>query len=271
MRSKSVVVAVCAGLLAALSPQPAGAISDGVPDVDHPNVGALLLEVDPVGQPGGLEVSCSGALLSPRHFITAAHCLEFLEPEGYTADNLAVTFDQDAVSSPTTVAVSGFAVHPQANQRRSDPYDLGVVTLAAPVQGLTPISLPTEGFLDAVAAGGGLRGHSFVNVGYGYVPNDRGRPDGDGVGLRRQSTSPFGGLTQSYLVLLMRTDATGEGGSCFVDSGSPKLFEPVPGAQSNLAVAITTTGDRWCRAENQNQRLDLPAVRAFLDDFVAVP
>lgn len=34
MRSKSVVAAVCAGLLAALSAQPAGAISDGVPDVD---------------------------------------------------------------------------------------------------------------------------------------------------------------------------------------------------------------------------------------------
>jgi hypothetical protein len=48
MRSKYVMVAVCAGLPAALSPQPAGAISDGVPDVDHPNVGALLLEVDPV-------------------------------------------------------------------------------------------------------------------------------------------------------------------------------------------------------------------------------
>jgi hypothetical protein len=26
-------------------------------------------------------------------------------------------------------------------------------------------------------------------------------------------------------------------------------------------------GDRWCRAMDQNQRLDLPAARAFLDDF----
>ena len=40
---------------------------------------------------------------------------------------------------------------------------------------------------------------------------------------------------------------------------------------SNLAVAITTSGDQWCRAQNKNQRLDPPAVRAFVDDFVAVP
>jgi hypothetical protein len=249
----------------------ASAVSDGVPDVNHPNVGALLLESDPAGRPGELDVSCSGALLSPRHFLTAAHCLGSLEAEGYTVDNLAVTFDQDAVSAPTTAGVSAVAVHPHAFRQPSMPYDIGVVTLAEPVAGLTPISLPTERLLDRAAAQGGLRGHSFVNVGYGYVPNDRGRPDGDGLGLRRESTSPFAGLTLGFLRLLMRTDATGEGGSCFGDSGSPKLFEPVPGAQSNLVVAITTGGDRWCRAQSKNQRLDLPAVRAFLDHFVAVP
>jgi hypothetical protein len=135
MRSKSAVAVVCAGLLSALLPQPAGAISDGVPDVGHPNVGALLLEFDPDGQPGVFDVSCSGALISPRHFLTAAHCLSFLQLEGYTAESLAVTFDQDALAAPTKLAVSGYAVHPETSRRRSDPYD----------------------------------------VGYGYVPNRRGR------------------------------------------------------------------------------------------------
>jgi hypothetical protein len=45
----------------------------------------------------------------------------------------------------------------------------------------------------------------------------------------------------------------------------------IVGALSDLAVAITSGGDRWCRAQNRNERLDLPAVRAFLDDFVPVP
>jgi hypothetical protein len=42
MRSKSIPAAFCAGLLVDLSAQPAGAVSGGVPHVDHPNVGALL-------------------------------------------------------------------------------------------------------------------------------------------------------------------------------------------------------------------------------------
>jgi Phage integrase family len=98
------------------------------------------------------------------------------------------------------------------------------------------------------------------------VPNDRGQPSFEFDGLRRQSTSPFKGLTQAYLLLHMRTDATGEGGSCFGDSGGPKFFEPVPGKLSNLALAVTSGGDPVCRAHSVNQRLDIPSVRTFLDD-----
>jgi hypothetical protein len=54
-------------------------------------------------------------------------------------------------------------------------------------------------------------------------------------------------LGADYLRRLMRTDATGEGGSSHGDSGSshgdsgsPKLFEPVPGELSNAAAAITS-------------------------------
>jgi hypothetical protein len=261
MRPIPYLATALAVLAAALLPASAGAISDGVPDADHPYVGAVLARF----APDDLGV-CTGVLISPRHVLTAGHC-----SGGVALDALSVTFDQDALSAPTTIAVSDTAVHPLANHTRAIGYDLAVLTLAAPVQGIAPARLPTEGFLDRAADQGGLRGHSFVNVGYGWVPNDRGRPDGVPPGLRRMTTSPFMALTQGYLKLLMRTDATGEGGTCFGDSGAPSLYEPVPGARSNLAVAVTTGGDRWCRAMGRNQRLDLPEVRAFLDDFVPVP
>ena len=254
---------VCAALVLAIWTQPAYAISDGTPDFDHPNVGALLLEFDPVGQPGAYEVSCSLSLLSPGHALTAAHCVNWLEAEGYSAGNLAVTFDQDALNNPATIGVTDIAIHPDAFAHRAYPLDMAVLTLASPVAGIDPIELPEPGFLTTAAARGGLRGHSFVQVGYGWVPNDRGRPGGTPPGLRLQTTSPFAGLTTSYLNLLARTDATGGGGACFVDSGSPTFYA----RGSNLALAMPAGGDRWCRAMDQNQRLDLTAARAFLDDY----
>lgn len=69
----------------------------------------------------------------------------------------------------------------------------------------------------------------------------------------------------------MRTDATGEGGSCLGDSGSPRFFEQVPEERSNLVVALSSGGDAVCRAHNFNQRLDIPSVRSFLGDFVPLP
>ena len=254
---------LCAALALAIWTQPAYAISDGTPDFDHPNVGALLQEFDPVGEPGVYEVACSLSLLSPTHVLTAAHCLGDLEPLGLTAANLAVTFNQDAFADPAPIAVTAYTIHPAAFARRAYPLDMAVLTLASPVAGIDPIELPDPGFLDDEAAHGGLRGHRFVQVGYGWVPNDRGRPDGTPPGLRLETTSPFAGLTTSYLNLLANTHATGTGGACYVDSGSPTFYAP----GSNLALSMPAGGDKWCRAMNQNQRLDLPEARAFLDGF----
>lgn len=262
---------VCLGLVPLLHGGAAHAISDGVPDTDHPNVGAMLVEIDPANRPGQFTPVCTGSLLSANHFLTSSHCLLPLAQFGLGPQNVAVTFDANLLAVTRIIPASAVSIHPNALEQRSDADDVGVITLATPVTDIVPIELPTEGFLDQAAAGGGLVGHSFVNVGYGVVPNDRGQPSFQFDGARKVSTSPFKGLTLAYLLLNMRTDATGEGGSCFGDSGSPKFYEPVPGARSNLVTAITFGGDHVCRAHNFNQRLDIPSVRSFLDDFVPVP
>jgi hypothetical protein len=48
---------------------------------------------------------------------------------------------------------------------------------------------------------------------------------------------------------------TGEGGTCFGDSGGPQLHD-------GLIVSITTGGDSPCRANGVNFRVDTPAAQA---------
>src|SRR5215217_9207217 len=63
---------------------PAGAITYGVPDGNgHPQVGALLAQQ---AYSDGTWTTCSGTLISPTVFLTAAHC-----DEGVSRVN--VTFD----------------------------------------------------------------------------------------------------------------------------------------------------------------------------------
>jgi secreted trypsin-like serine protease len=77
----TVVVLTVASLV--LSIGPASAITFGQPDGNrHPNVGALLADYDP-DSPGRTSF-CSGTLIAPTVFLTAAHCTAFLEGEGIT-------------------------------------------------------------------------------------------------------------------------------------------------------------------------------------------
>ena len=73
----TVVVLAMAGLV--LSVGPAGAITFGQPDgTRHPNVGALLADYDPDSP--GPDILCSGTLIAPAVFLTAAHCTPSWRP-----------------------------------------------------------------------------------------------------------------------------------------------------------------------------------------------
>jgi len=85
---------------------------------------------------------------------------------------------------------------------------------------------------------------------------------------RRVSTSPFQALEPAVLRLQGNVDATGQGGVCTGDSGSPRLLNV---AGHDVAVAIVSTGDgHFCGGANPNfnYRLDTPSARAFLSQFV---
>ena len=82
---------------------------------------------------------------------------------------------------------------------------------------------------------------------------------------RRVSTSPFQALEPGVLRLQGNADATGQGGVCTGDSGSPRLLNV---AGHDVDVAVVSGGSPMCKGAQSNYRLDTPSARAFLSQFV---
>ncbi len=230
-----------------------------------PNVGALLFDFDENNVITGDDALCSGSLIAPTVFLTAAHCVSFFDPGA----QLYVSFQADLFDRPVKViAAQGFHFDQEFGHDFGDLHDLAVVILpAAKTKGIEPLDLPREGLLDDLAADGGLVDQVFLNVGYGVDATQRGVPGFTFDGVRKVSKSLFQALEPAWLWLSMNQNRTGEGGDCFGDSGSPKFFD----GNTQLIVATVTTGDRFCRATSRDYRLDTPSARAFLGQFVSLP
>lgn len=251
-----------AGVLAAA---PAGAIVNGQLDGStHPQAGALIAEFRQSGQK---EVLCSGSLIAPTVFLTAAHCTDFLASLGIT--DVWVTFDSQFTSSSPLIHgryVTDPAYNAYAGPGGSaDPHDQAVVLLDKRAAGITPARLPTAGLLDNTA----LEGQTFTAVGYGTVRT--GKTGGPNAfffdSTRRFALQSFLSLEPAWLNL-SENPSTDNGGTCFGDSGGPHFLG---GVDSNLQVSLTVTGDSVCRATDKTYRLDTPSARGFLGRFVTLP
>jgi hypothetical protein len=168
------------------------------------------------------------------------------------------------------VAASRHVGNPQfGSGGASDTHDIAVVLLAQAPAGITPARLPAAGLLDQLKAAHQLDAQTFTPVGYGTVREDKtGGPHSlffDGV--RRYALQHALNLEKAWLLLSMNP-STGNGGTCYGDSGGPHFLD---GVNSNLIASITITGDAWCRATDKTYRLDTASARDFLDDFVALP
>lgn len=81
-------------------------------------------------------------------------------------------------------------------------------------------------------------------------------------------------MEQSYLslrkqwILFSMNPATGDGGTCYGDSGGPHFLG---GVNSNLEVALTVTGDAVFKATHLDYRIDTPAAGSLLKDYVKLP
>lgn len=243
-------------LLAA--PAPASAIVYGQVDDPttplFPNVGALIGTFE-----GQRYVFCTGTLVTPNTFLTASHCVDA------DGDTMWVSFDpviHEPVTDATNTLFQGTAhTHPDyACCGFNNTFDIAVVVLDQSVPGITPAPVASANVLGALS-NRDLKAATFTTAGYGTVRETRTTAfqalSFDGT--RRWATQSALALNPAWLQLSMN-DATGNGGTCYGDSGGPHFL-------NGAIVALTVTGDWWCKATDYTYRVDTPWAREFLDDW----
>jgi len=111
MRKMLIVAAITAVVSLTVMPQAAG-ITFGEPDGNrHPNVGAMLVNF------GGDDIPfCSGSLIAPDVFLTAAHCIvgaeQIAEEEGVESLATSSASTQSWASSPKGISTSMSSTSP---------------------------------------------------------------------------------------------------------------------------------------------------------------
>lgn len=247
-------IATLIALLLALLAVPAFAITYGQPDgTRHPNVGALVGTFDGQQYP-----YCSGTLISPTVFLTAAHC-------DIGESRVTVMFDAEMTGS-TRLYSGTFYGHPNYNQVQSDPHDIAVVVFDKPITNITPARLPKRGSLGKLP-----KDQQFTAVGYGSqeVQNQPGGPVNPYYDIREYSVSTLNATDKTWL-RLSQNQATDNGGTCYGDSGGPNFLGAGSG-ETNIIAGTTITGDMFCKSTNVTYRLDSDSARAFLGQFVTLP
>jgi hypothetical protein len=263
-------------VLLAAGSVPACAITFGTPDGNaHPFVGSMVVSI-----PGeGVFQWCSGTLIAPQVFLTASHCT--LPVAQFLTDNpgsqFLVTFDP--VIDTTGLTGTFYTGTPNTNPLYSDrghnddPHDVAVIVLDQ-TPPITPATLPTLGLLDALKANGSLQSTRFTAVGYGSTRDSlkKGSQGIDDTNVARQTVDQgYSSLMPAWVDFsMLPTPANSGGGTCYGDSGGPHFLH-VNGVETNIVVATTITGDTQCKSLDKDYRMDTPAARDFLGQFVTLP
>lgn len=254
-------------LALALFAAPTFAITYGFIDSGntYSNVGAFIVKSNATGK---IYPICSGTLITPNVFLTASHCTDYFNSvlasryTAYVSFDRSIPFGDLTTNKTKLIAVTASVVNPNYNQAQNDSGDIGVLVLASAPR--VPVALlPPCGLFDQLSAQNGLKNTVYTNAGYGL----QNRVVGGGVPYyqdvnpipRMLSYSSFDALNGGY-IRLSQNGATGDGGTCFGDSGGPQFLTL---GDQQLLTSITITGDSVCVATNVDYRTDTAPASAF--------
>jgi len=271
------VVGLATAVLGALGVGAALGIVYGEPDGgEHPHVGSIVIHI-PEFLPNGDDLWaqwCSGTLVEGSGdaagkdvFLTAAHCVVGLQAELPPTAEVLVTFDEE-ITPGGTFHTGEIHFNPRfGTHGLADLFDVAVIVLDEPTGIGQYGELPAAGILDELKDSHDLGDQLFTAVGYGTVRETR---KGGFASIldnerRNKADQEFLSLTNAWLTLSMN-EATGNGGTCYGDSGGPHFLEG-----TNVIVSLTVTGDAPCKATDKTYRLDTDSARDFLEEFVVLP
>lgn len=271
MLGRSTLLAAAVAAALAVFAAPAGAINYGTVDsANRYSYVGLLLALDDEGTPLW---RCSGALISPTLFLTAAHCVEA------PAASARIWFDVDVQDPASGYPTSGYEAegtpvpHPgwtdlSVLPKSSNTYDMGLVVLDEPLDPAVTEGRYGEiaplGFLSDTDTARGTQDTWFTTVGYGLQER---KPNLVNLRIRMYAASDLinlrNALVDDYGLMTTNNPGDGRGGNCSGDSGGPILWQ-----DTDIIVAVNSFAlNNVCHGTDQAYRVDTEVAQEFLSDY----